>query len=66
MWKLHYPMVRRLTDRYPKLKIEPQESSRRPGGQGPSANLSSPIPVPNGGSDHGLLPQEGVGWPWGR
>ncbi len=54
-------MVRRLTDRYPKLKIEPQESSRRPGGQGPSANLSSPIPVPHGGSDHGRLPQEG-GW----
>lgn len=59
--KLHYPMVRRLTDRYPKLKIEPQESSRRPRGQGPSANLSSPIPVPRGGSDHGRLPQEGGG-----
>lgn len=55
-----------MTDRYPKLKTEPQESSRRPGGQGPSANLSSPIPVPRGGSDHGSLPQEGVGWAWGR
>lgn len=43
------------------LKIEPQESSRSPRGQGPSANLSSPIPVPRGGSDHGRLPQEGGG-----
>lgn len=59
-------MVHRFTDRYPKFENEPQESSRGPGGQGPSANLSSPIPVPHGGSDHGRLPQEGVGWPWGE
>lgn len=56
-------MVHRLKDRYQKLKIEPQESSKRPGGQGPSANLSSLIPVPHGSSDHGRLPLEGVGWP---
>lgn len=56
-------MVHRFTDRYAKFENEPQESSRGPGGQGPSANLSSPIPVPHGGSDHGRLPQEGVGWP---
>lgn len=59
--KLHYPTVRRLTDRYPKHKTEPQESSKFPGGQGPSANLSSPIPVPGSGSDHGRLPREGGG-----
>lgn len=53
--------VCRLLDRYPKLMTEPQESSRCPGGLGPSANLSSPIPVPRGDSDHGRLPQEGGG-----
>lgn len=59
-WSTDWP------DRNPKIKIEPQESSRGPGGQGPSANLSSPIPVPHGGSDHGRLPQEGWGGPGGR
>lgn len=63
--RLHYPTAGRMSDKYSKHMTEPQKSSKTPGGwgvgQGPPANLSSPIPVAHSGSDHGLLPQEGGG-----
>lgn len=63
--RLRYPTGRRLTHRYPKLKIEPQESSSRPGGQGPSANCLLWSQCPTGVQTTGVSHRKGWGGPGG-